>query len=116
MAEPELIVYENPACTTCRKLVALLEEEGIPFERVNYMIEPLPRTTLLRLLRKGGLKARDVLRTAQARAAGLDPDDLSEAALLRLLVERPELLQRPLVERGDRVVLARPPEKVREVF
>ena len=116
MGRAKLTVYEKPTCTTCRKLVALLEEEGVPFERIDYVIDPLPRATLERLLKKGKLSPRDVVRTKDARAAGIDPESLSEKELLALLVERPELLQRPLVERGARVVLARPPEKVRELF
>jgi arsenate reductase (glutaredoxin) len=116
MEKGELTVYENPACTTCRKLVEILREEGVPFERVNYMIDPLPLGTLKTLLRKGGLQPRDVVRTKDAREAGIDTDGLSDAELLQLLVEHPGLLQRPLVERGDRVVLARPPEKVRALF
>jgi arsenate reductase (glutaredoxin) len=116
MVKGELTVYENPACTTCRKLVDLPREEGVPFERVNYMIDPLPLRTLKTLLRKGGLKAHDVVRARDAREAGIDPDALTEAELLQALAKHPRLLQRPLVERGDRVVLARPPEKVRDLF
>ena len=115
--EPVLVVYEKPTCTTCRKLVKLLEEEGVPFERVDYMVEPLPEATLRVLLDKAGLRPRDVLRPREARAAGITPDDgRSDDEILALLVERPELLQRPIVEKGDRAVLARPVENVRELF
>lgn len=109
-------IYEKTTCTTCRRLVELLEQEGVPFERIDYMIDPLPRGALEVLLRKGGLSARSVLREKDARAAGVDPEALSEGEVLDLLAARPELLQRPLVERGDRVVLARPPERVRDLF
>ncbi len=115
--ESVLTVYEKPTCTTCRKLVALLEEEGVPFDRVNYMVEPLPEATLRDLLRKAGLRPRDVLRSREAKAAGIAPDDgRSDDEILALLVEHPELLQRPIVEKGERAVLARPVEKVRELF
>lgn len=115
--DPVLTVYEKPTCTTCRKLRDLLEEEGVSFERVNYMVEPLPETTLRELLYKAGLRPRDVLRQREARAAGITPDDgRSDDEIVSLLVERPELLQRPIVEKGNRAVLARPVEKVRELF
>ncbi len=106
----ELTVYEKPTCTTCRRLAALLSERGIDFDRVDYFIEPLDEQRLRSLLRKAGLRPRDVVRLKEpgARELPLEDDD----ATLRALVERPELLQRPIVERGDRAVLARPPENV----
>jgi arsenate reductase (glutaredoxin) len=118
MAEPpQLTVYEKRTCTTCRKLRELLEEEGVDFERVDYFVEPLPEEKLRELLRKAGLGPRDVLRPREAREAGVSKDDgRSDDEILELLVERPELLQRPIVERGDRAVLARPVEHVRDLF
>ncbi len=115
--EIPLTVYEKPTCTTCRKMRRLLEEEGVNFNRVNYFIDPIPEDRLRELLAKAGLRPRDVLRTREAREAGVTPDDgRSDEELLALLVERPELLQRPIVERGDRAVLGRPVENVRILF
>lgn len=111
----ELTVYEKPTCTTCRKLAALLEERGIDFERVNYHLDPLPEEKIRELLRKAGVGPRDVLRHKELAALGLrDPSDDDE--LIALMVEHPQLLQRPVVERGDRAVLARPPERVLEIL
>ena len=112
----ELTVYEKPTCTTCRNLFTLLTERGIDFEQVDYHVEGLSEDELRDVLRKAGLRPRDVLRPKESRAAGVDGDAMSDDALLALLVERPELLQRPLVVRGDRAVLARPPEKVLELL
>jgi len=111
-------VYEKPTCTTCRKLVALLEEEGVAFERVNYMIDPLDAATLRSLLRKAGLGPRDVLRTREPEYSelGLADDGLDDEAVLKAIVEHPALLQRPIVERGARALLARPVERVRDLF
>jgi arsenate reductase len=109
-----LTVYEKRTCTTCRRLVALLTERGIEFESVEYMIEPIGEATLRELLAKAGLRPRDVVRMKEPGARDLPLDD--DEATLRALVERPELLQRPIVERGGRAVLARPPEKVLELL
>lgn len=111
-----MTVYEKPTCTTCRRLVGLLQEMGVPFERVDYIVDPIPRSRLGELLARAGLAPREVLRAKEARAEGIDPAGLGDAQLLDLLAERPHLLQRPIVVRGDRVVLARPPERVRELF
>ena len=110
----ELTVYEKPTCTTCRRLAALLMERGIDFERVNYFIEPLDEERLRTLLGKAGLRPRDVVRTKEPGARDLPLDD--DDATLRTLVQHPELLQRPIIERGDRAVLGRPPENVLELL
>ncbi len=109
-----LTVYEKPTCTTCRKLCALLTEHGVDFERVNYLVEPLSATEIRELLGKAGLRPRDVVRMKEpgARELPLDDDD----AVLAALEAHPELLQRPIVVRGDRAVLARPPETVLELL
>jgi len=113
-----ITVYEKPTCTTCRKLVTLLQEEGIDFERVDYFVEPLGRERLVTLLRKAGLSPRDVLRTREPayKELGLEDPDRTDEALLDALVAHPGLLQRPIVERGERAVLARPVENVRALL
>lgn len=110
----EIVVYEKPTCTTCRGLSMLLLERGIDFERVNYILDPLDDQQLRALLAKAGLRPRDVVRMKEPGASELPLDD--DEAVLQALVARPELLQRPLVERGDRAVLARPPETVLELL
>ena len=118
MTEPPIVVYEKPACTTCRKLVKLFEGEGIPFERLDYYVQPLSRRRLSALLAKAGLKPRDVLRARapQYKALGLSDPAVPDSELLDLLVEHPDLLQRPIVEKGDRAVLARPVERALDIL
>ena len=96
----------------------LLEEEGVDFTRVNYFVAPLDERSLAALLRKAGLSARDVLRKRDKayRALGLEDEALTERDVLRAIVDNPGLLQRPIVERGDRAVLARPVENVRALL
>ena len=96
----------------------LLDEEGVEFERVNYFLEPLTKERLGALLERADLTARDVLRTREKayQEMGLADDSLSESALLDAIVAEPSLLQRPIVERGDRVVLGRPLENLRTLF
>jgi arsenate reductase (glutaredoxin) len=107
-------VYEKPTCGTCRRLFALLTERGIDFERVNYILEPLSVSQLRELLAKAGLRPRDVVRMKEPGGRQLELED--DEAVLAALGAHPELLQRPIVVRGDRAVLARPPEKVLELL
>jgi arsenate reductase len=113
---PELTVYEKPTCTTCRKLAALLTDRGIDFGRVNYHVEPLPEEKIRELLAKAGVPAREVVRTKELGPLGLSLDDESDDELIAAMVKHPELLQRPIVERGDRAVLARPVERALELL
>ena len=114
----DLTVYEKRTCTACRKLAALLTERGIDFDRVEYHVEGLPEDKLRDLLRKGGMRPVDVLRRREPLAElGIDPGDPPpDDELIRLMAEHPQIVQRPIVERGDRAVLARPPERVLDLL
>jgi arsenate reductase len=109
-----IVVYEKRTCTTCRKLAALLAERGVDFDRVEYHVEGLTESEIRDLLAKTGTPAADLLRMREEGArelAGADDD-----AIVAAMVERPELLQRPVVVNGDRAVLARPIERVLEIL
>jgi len=96
----------------------LLRESGIPYDKVNYYIEPLSRKNLTELLRKMNMEPRDLLRKGEAayKELGLAEDKFSDSELIALMVEHPDLIQRPIVERGDRAVLGRPTENVKELL
>lgn len=114
----DLTVYEKPTCTTCKNLAALLIERGIDFERVDYHIDPLPEQKIRELVRKTGAPAHELLRRNEPifKELGLDQREVSEDELIKLMAEHPQLLQRPVVERGERAVLARPVERVLELL
>jgi arsenate reductase (glutaredoxin) len=96
----------------------LLRESGVPFEKVNYYTEPLSKKKLSELIRKMKMKPRDLLRTSESiyRELGLGKKNLSDDQLIAVMVEHPDLIQRPIVERGDRAVLGRPTENVKELL
>ena len=96
----------------------LLRESGVSFEKVNYYIQPLTRKKLTELIRKMNLKPRDLLRKGEPayKELGLAEDKFSDSELIGFMIEHPDLLQRPIVERGDRAVLGRPTENVRELL
>lgn len=96
----------------------LLRESGIPFEKVNYYNEPITKKKLTELIRKMNLKPRDLLRKSEPiyKELGLANNEFSDSELIGLMIENPDLLQRPIVERGDRAVLGRPIENVKELL
>ncbi len=114
----ELTVYEKPTCTTCRNLVALLRERGIDFDEIDYHVHGLEEAELRDLVGRTGGPASALLRTREPVYAelGLAERELSDDEVIALMVEHPQLLQRPVVVRGDRAVLARPVERVLELL
>ena len=114
----EVTVYEKRTCTACRRLAELLDARGVEFERVDFQVEPLTQDALRELVRKTGEPARNLFRTREAVHAELRlaERDVADEEAIALMAEHPELLQRPVVVRGERAVLARPVERVDELF
>ena len=96
----------------------LLRESGVAFEKVNYYVEPLSKKKLTELVRKMRIKPRELLRKSEPvyKELGLANREVSDSELIALMVEHPDLMQRPIVERGDRAVLGRPTENVKELL
>lgn len=109
-----VFVYEKPTCTTCRKLVKLLEAQGVDFESVEYHVSGLDEDEIRGLLDKANITAAEALRMREQGARELAAED--EDTIIAAMAERPELLQRPIVVNGDRAVLARPVESVLEIL
>jgi len=95
-----------------------LRESNVDFSKINYYIEPLSEKKLRELIKKMGIKPRELLRTSEPifRQLGLGKKDLSDSDIIALMVKHPDLIQRPIVERGDRAVLGRPTENVKTLL
>lgn len=110
-----LLIYQKPTCSTCREAVKLAQASGKPYKTVNYYEQPFTKTQLKTLLKKAGLTARDILRTNEDiyKTLGLAKKTLSDDELIALMVTHPDLIQRPLVEKGERAMLARPADTIK---
>jgi arsenate reductase (glutaredoxin) len=113
-----MTIYHKPTCTTCRQALQILKDSGQPFEAVNYYEKPFTKSNLKTLLKKAGLKARDVLRTKEGiyKSLGLAKKDVSEEDLLDLMILHPDLVQRPIVEKGETAVVARPADAIKDLL
>ena len=113
-----ITVYEKPTCTKCREMDRFLRESSVDFSKINYYIEPLSEKKLRVLIKKMGIKPRELLRTSEPiyRELGLGKKEFSDDEIISLMVEHPDLIQRPIVERGDRAVLGRPTENVKALL
>jgi len=114
----KLTIYQKPTCSTCREAVKLVAASGQPYEAVNYYETPFTKTTLKEVLKKAGLSARDVLRTKEDiyKELGLAKKPVSEDELIELMLKHPDLIQRPLVVKGARAMLARPADTIKELL
>lgn len=111
-------IYHNPRCSKSRQTLQLLQEKGLEPEVVLYLETPPSAQTLNEILARLGTDARDLMRTGEALYGQLNLQDktLSEAQLIDAMAKNPILIQRPIVVKGDKAAIGRPPEAVLELF
>jgi arsenate reductase (glutaredoxin) len=114
----KIVIYQKPTCTTCRQVYAALKDSGVDFESVDYYLDPIPKAKLKELLRKMGIKPRELLRTKEEiyKKLKLGERELSDGEIIDLMGDHPDLIQRPIVEKGSRAILARPAERIKEIL
>jgi arsenate reductase (glutaredoxin) len=109
-------MYHNPRCNTSRKTLAMLRDKGIEPEIVEYLKTPPSAAELKKILAQLKMPAAKLLRRKEAAAAGIDPQSLSEDALIAAMVKNPIVIERPIVVSGGKAALGRPPEAVLAVL
>lgn len=110
-------LYFNPSCSKCRTADALLKERGVECDVVRYLDRPPTVEELRYLMVLLGIDdARAMTRTAEPVYGELGLGEASGDELLVAITQHPILLERPIFVRGDRAVIARPPEKVLELL
>jgi arsenate reductase len=114
----KIAIYQKPTCTTCRQVHAALREANVDFEAIDYYTDPIPRPKLEELIRKMGITPRALLRTREAayRTLGLADPNVTDAEIIDAMVAHPDLIQRPIVEKGSRAILARPAERLKDIL
>jgi arsenate reductase len=118
-ADHEVTIFHNPSCSKCRGTLGILDERGVDYGIVEYLKAPPSREALEAIVAKLIDPVADLVRTSDQKFTdlGLDPDAYGSAgAVIDLLLAHPELMQRPVVVRGDRAVIARPESRVAEVL
>ena len=113
----QVIIYHNGRCTKSRGALEILQEEGIAHDIRYYLMEPLTQKELQALLKKLKMKASELVRKSEPLYKETYKDkQLTEKQWLKVLAENPVLIERPIVEKGDKAVVARPPEKLFEII
>jgi arsenate reductase len=113
----EYTIYHNPRCSKSRSTLALLQEHGIEPDIILYLEAPPSAAEINALLARLGLPASALIRRGEAayKDSGLNSESGAEE-LIAAMVKNPKLIERPIVVRGDRAVLGRPPENVLELI
>ena len=110
----QIVIYQKPTCSKCRATLSLLKESGEEFESINYYENPLTIDNLRELIQKLNMPVRDLLRKDEPSAGNLGA--ASDDEIIKAMVENPDLIQRPIVVRGSKARLCRPPESVMELL
>ncbi len=106
-------IWHNPRCSKSRNGVALLEERGEDIEIVKYLDAPHTKEQIKDLLKKLGLKPREIMRTKEAIYKELDLKNVEDdEKLIEAMVEHPRLIERPIVIKGNKAVIGRPIENI----
>jgi arsenate reductase (glutaredoxin) len=109
-------IYHNPRCSKSRATLELLRERGVEPKVIEYLKDPPSEAELFRILGLLRMSSRDLLRSKEAKEAGLDDPELSDQALIAAMVANPIVIQRPILVSGKKARLGRPPEKVLEIL
>jgi arsenate reductase (glutaredoxin) len=109
-------IYHNPGCSKSRAALGLLQEHGIDPRVILYLETPPSIAELTTLLDQLALPPRSLIRRSEPQLANVDVDALSHDELLQLMTTHPILIERPIVVRGERAIMGRPPERVLELL
>ena len=113
----DVTVWFNPSCSKCRTTQGILQEHGVDADYVRYLDQAPTKEELQRVLGLlGADHARAIARTGEKAWTELGLADASSDEVLDAMVKHPILIERPIVIRGDRAVIGRPPENVLDLL
>lgn len=113
----QIQILHNPRCSKSRQTLALLEEKGFQPEIIQYLKAPLDKEQLTHLKQKLGFDSvRQMMRVKENLYKSLELSGAGEQQLLEAIAEHPQLLERPVVIKGDSARIGRPPEQVLDIL
>lgn len=109
-------IIHNPRCSKSRETLSILESRGIAPQVVDYLGGELSKDFLLRVIKALHVHPREILRTKEEEFQSLNLDLNDSEAIVEAILAHPQILERPIVLRGDKAVIGRPPENVLKLF
>ncbi|MDO8231605.1 MAG: ArsC/Spx/MgsR family protein [bacterium] len=110
----EIVIYEKPTCSKCRVAIQALDKSGVAYRKVRYHDTPLTKKKLKELIAKLKISPRELVRADDARDLKIDYKNLNDDEVIGLMVKYPDLMQRPILERGSTAIVGRLPERILE--
>ena len=109
-------IYHNPRCSKSRQALSLLEEKGISPEVILYLEKTPSKEELKEILQKLGISADKLLRKNEADYKAHIKGVIDEDKLIELMRAYPKVIERPIIIKGDRAVIGRPPEALLDLL
>jgi len=114
----DIAIYHNPRCSKSRQTLALLEENGVKADVIEYLKTPPTVDSLTTIISQLGIPARQLLRKGEAiyKELNLKDETLSDEQLIQAMCDNPKLIERPIVIKNGKAKIGRPPESVLEIL
>lgn len=112
-----ITIYHNPRCSKSREGISFLENLNLEFETIKYIDESISKEELKSILKKLNYRAIELIRTKEKIwIENYKNMQLSENEIIDIMIESPKLIERPIVINGDKAIVARPSEKIRNIL
>jgi len=109
-------IYHNPRCGKSRETLAIIKSMGIEPEIIEYLKTPLKEDSIRKILKKLNAEPINIIRRKEAKDLGLDLKVMSSTELIKSMAKYPIIIERPIVIKGKKGLIGRPPEKVTEIL
>lgn len=112
-----MIIYHNPRCRKSRETLEIIKNKGVEVDIVEYLKNPLSEGELSEIVSKLGISAQDLIRKGESvYKENYKGKEMSESEWIKAMAQNPVLMERPVVVKGNKAVLGRPPENVNELL
>ena len=110
-------IYHNPRCSKSREGISVLDEINQPYEIIKYLENPITKEELMDILKKLNYKPLELVRTKEAIwIEKFKGKNLSDKEIIEAMIQNPKLIERPIVINGNKAIVARPKEKMKEIL
>ena len=113
-----LAIFHNPRCSKSRQTLSIIQERGLELNVVEYLKNPPSKNEIKIILKKLGIRPIDLMRKGEAlfKEKNLNAPNIPDEYLIDCMAENPILIERPIVIRGEKAIIGRPPERVMEIL
>ena len=112
----DVIIYHNPRCSKSRLALEIIRNKKIEPRVIEYLKTGFSKEVIKNIINKLNLDIMTIIRPKDAKKIGLELNSMSEKELIEAIIDQPSLIERPIIIKGKKAIIARPPEKVLEII